>query len=224
MSDYKNEEKQTIERIMIDNEIKANQEYFSNNPKSLIILFERELKEHGFAFKVSSQVYGYMPKHRKVIQPLAVKYYKLAKDRNDTTESNYFVRLFQYKGCDEVIPMLLEDFKSDFIHASTKWFIADCLYQIRSRRYINEYLEIISTVKYGQNRQMIILLVGKLKIEEAIPVLVELLEDEEVRLHAICALGDFKREEFRVHFERFVNDKHPGWRKYAKAALKKISS
>lgn len=224
MNDYKNEGKQTIERIMVDNEIKANQEYFSNNPKSSIILFERELREYGFEFKVSSQVYGYMPKYRKVIQPLAVKYYKCARDRNDTTELNYFVRMFQYKGCDKVIPMLLEDFKSDLIHDSTKWFIADCLYQIRSRRYINEYLEIISTVKYGRNRQMVILLIGKLRVEKAIPILVELLEDEEVRLHAICALGDFKNPEFKPYFERFLNDKHSGWRKYAKAALKKITN
>lgn len=56
---------EAIERMMIDNKIKANQEYFDNNPKSSIILFERELKEYGFEFEVSSQVYGYMPKHRK---------------------------------------------------------------------------------------------------------------------------------------------------------------
>lgn len=37
---------EAIERMMIDNKIKANQEYFDNNPKSSIILFERELKEY----------------------------------------------------------------------------------------------------------------------------------------------------------------------------------
>ena len=69
---------------------------------------------------------------------------------------------------------------------------------------------------------MIILLVGKLKAEAAIPILIDLLEDEGVRLQAIVALGDFKRKDFRPYFERFQNAKHPGWRKYAKAALKKI--
>ncbi len=62
----------------------------------------------------------------------------------------------------------------------------------------------------------------KLKVEKAIPILIDLLEDEDVRLHAITALGDFKREEFRPYFERFENDKHPGWRKYSRAALKKL--
>ena len=76
---------------------------------------------------------------------------------------------------------------------------------------------------YGRNRQMIVLLLGKLKEECAIPTLIDLLEDEEVRLHAISALGEFKREEFRRYFERFQNSTHPGWRKYAKAAIKKLN-
>ena len=70
---------------------------------------------------------------------------------------------------------------------------------------------------------MIILLLGKLKEESAVPILIDLLEDDEVRLQAICALGEFKKEEFRCHFERFQNSTHPGWRKYAKAALKKLN-
>ena len=69
---------------------------------------------------------------------------------------------------------------------------------------------------------MIVLLLGKLKEESAIPTLIDLLEDEEVRLHAISALGEFKREEFRCYFERFRNSAHPGWRKYAKSAIKKL--
>ena len=77
---------------------------------------------------------------------------------------------------------------------------------------------------YGRNRQMIVLLLGKLKEECAIPTLIDLLEDEEVRLHAISALGEFKREEFRCYFERFQNSKHSGWRKYARSALKKLDS
>ena len=67
-----------------------------------------------------------------------------------------------------------------------------------------------------------VICIGKLKEESAIPVLIDLLEDEEVRLHAISALGQFKREEFRGYFERFQNASHAGWRKYAREALKKL--
>ena len=88
---------------------------------------------------------------------------------------------------------------------------------------LKEYLDIVSNRAFGQNRQMIVLLLGKLKEESAVPTLIDLLEDEEVRLQAISALGEFKREEFRCYFERFQNSTHPGWRKYAREALKKIN-
>ncbi len=69
---------------------------------------------------------------------------------------------------------------------------------------------------------MIILLVGKLKVEAAIPILIDLLEEEDVRLQAIVALGDFKQESLCPYFEQFENAQHSGWRKYARMCLKKL--
>ena len=69
---------------------------------------------------------------------------------------------------------------------------------------------------------MLILLVGKLKVEEAIPILIELLDDDIVSLQAICALGDFRKEEFRPYFEKYANCNHSGLRKYSKLSLKKL--
>ena len=148
--------------------------------------------------------------------------YQEAKRSGKSNEQNALLGFFHFKGLEEVIPMLLEDYHSPKTEDGTRWFISDCLYQIRSKRFIKEYLEIISDSKYGTNRQMLILLIGEWKVEEAIPTLIQLLEEEDVRLHAISALGYYKREEFRPHFERFENDKHLGWRKYARAALKKL--
>lgn len=119
--------------------------------------------------------------------------------------------------------MLLEDYYYEKTADLTRWFISDCIYQIRSKSFVNEYLNIVSNRMFGQNRQMIVLLLGKLKEESAIPTLIDLLEDEEVRLHAISALGEFRREEFRCYFERFQNSIHIGWRNYAKSAIKKLN-
>ena len=134
------------------------------------------------------------------------------------------MRFFSFKGFEEVIPILLADYYSSETPDLTRWFISDCLYTIRSKKYVDEYLKIISNKSYGTDRQMIVLLMGTLKVEKAIPLLIELLEDEEVRLQSICALGYFKREEFRCYFERFQDSKHPGWRKYSRSALKKLDS
>lgn len=198
--------------------------YYSENNYSLVPLFENELREAGFEFEISNQTLGFMPKHKKIILPIAIKYYKLAKEKQKTNEQNHFLSFFHFKGLNEVAPLLIEDFYCKETSELTRWFISDCLYQIQDKHFIKEYLDIASNMTFGRNRQMIILLLGKLKEETAIPLLIDLLEDEEVRLQAINSLGLFKKEEFRTYFERFQKSTHPGWRKYAQLALKKLDS
>jgi len=131
--------------------------------------------------------------------------------------------ILNYKGLEDVVSLLLEDYFSDSPDVD-RWAIGDRLYQIRSKKYIDEYLEIISNPSYGQDRQMVILLIGKLKVNKAVPILIDLLNDESVKLHTIIALGDFKQESLRPYFERFENAKNSSLRKYAKAALKKLDT
>lgn len=211
-------------KMWLDNEKMATERYYKGNPDSLIPLFEKELRNLGFEFETSNQTLGFIPKHKKAILPIAIKYYQLAKKLEKPNEQNHFMRFFGIKGLDCVVPMLLEDYYSEKTEDLTRWFISDCIYQIRSRNFVKEYLEIVSNRMFIRNRQMIILLLGKLREESAIPTLINLLDDEEVCLQAICALSEFKREEFRCYFERFQNSTHSGWRKYAKMAINKLDS
>ena len=207
---------------LIERAKEAANDYYNKHPDSLIPSFENELRKIGFEFEISNQMLGFMPSNKKTILPIAIKYYQLAKKQNKVDEQNHFLGFFHFKGIEEVIPMLIEDYYSEKTQDLTRWFISDCIYQIRSKNFVKEYLDIVSNKKFGRNRQMVVLLLGKLKEESAISTLIDLLEDEEVCLQAINALGDFKREEFRCYFERFQNSTHPGWRKYAKNALKKL--
>lgn len=211
-------------KMRIHNEKEAAERYYIENPDSLIPLFDRELRELGFDFEVSSQTFGFIPKYKKDILPIAVRYYQLAKKHKKTNEQMHFMGFFRIKGFDDIVPMLLEDYCSEETDDLTRWFISDCLYYIRSKKFIREYQIISSNRLFGINRQMIVLLLGKLKDDTSVPILIALLEDEEVRLQAICALGEYKRESFRCYFERFKDDTHPGWRKYARAALKKLDN
>lgn len=211
-------------RLWRDNEEAAEEQYIKDNPDSLIPLFENELRAHGFKFETSNQAIGLLPHHEKVIVPIAVKYYKLAKNIEKSNEQEYFLQFLYIKGFDDIVPMLLEDYYSEKTADLTRWFISDCIYKIRSRNFISEYVNIVSNRAFGRNRQMIVLLLGKLKEESTVTTLIDLLRDDEVCLQAICALGEFKREEFRCCFEQFQDSAHPGLRKYARAALKKLDS
>lgn len=199
---------------------KDEEKKLEGDPNSVLLAFKQELLDLGFRFQVLNQAEGFVPKQKDSILPIVIKYYKKARLKR---EKQYLLKWFHHRGLEEVVPMLLEDYCSDDLNVD-RWAIGDCLYQIRSKKHIADYLKIIANASYGQDRQMVILLVGKLKAEVAIPVLIDLLEDEGVRLQAIAALGDFKRGDLRPYFERFQNSKHPGWRKYAKSALKKLDA
>ena len=218
MSNYDINSNPSLVKRMIE-QYKAHEEQMKMNPDSILLNFKQELLNLGFNFQVLNQAESLLPKYKDTVLPVVIKYYKMAKLKN---EKQYLLGWFHHKGLEEVVPMLLEDYYSNNPEID-KWAIGDRLYQIRSKKYIDDYLKIISDPSYGQDRQMIVLLLGKLKEESAIPILIDLLEDEEVRLQAICALGQFKREEFRCYFERFQNSTHSGWRKYAKTALKKLN-
>lgn len=208
----------------IDRKKRETADYICRNPDSLIPAFENELRQAGLEFEVTNQTLGFMPKQKKVVLPIAIKYYQLARELRKENEQNHFLCFFQFKGLEEVMPWLLEDYFSTDTPDLTRWYISNCFYQIRSKRFVEEYLNIISNRKFGGNRQLVILLLGKLKEERAIPILIDLLEDEEVRLHAISALGEFRRDDFRCFFERFLNSTHSGWRKCARVAIKKLDS
>ena len=217
MSNYNINDNPDFVKHVIE-QCKSEEEKMKENPDSILMEFKQELLDLGFKFQVLNQAESLLPKYKDLVLPIVIKYYKLAKIKN---EKRYLLGWFHHKGFEEVVPMLLKNYYSDDPNVD-KWAIGDRLYQICSKKYIDDYLRIISNSLYGQDRQMIILLVGKLKVEAAIPILIDLLEDGGVRLQAIIALGNFKREDFRPHFERFQNSKHPGWRKYAKAAFKKL--
>lgn len=119
--------------------------------------------------------------------------------------------------------MLLNDFYSDKTSSLTRRFIGETLHVIRSKEYIDDYLEIIAKPQYGLARVPIFLLVGNLKVEQAIPILIHLLKvDEEFAPCALQTLGTYKRIELRPYFERFTNSLDIRLRKIAEAALKKI--
>lgn len=218
MSNYDINSNPALVKLMIKNSKKDFQKYIEEHPDSLIPPFLQELRELGYIFEIPDQVKGFLPKHKAIILPIAIRYYQQVKHFN---EKDYFMSFFHFKGFEEVIPMLLVDFYSD-IPQLTRNFIGDTLYQIRSKKYVGDYLKIIANSEYSHSRQMVVLLVGKLKVENAIPILIKLLDDEDVRGHAIAALGEYKKVELRKHFERFQDNKNSFIRREALKALKKL--
>ena len=208
-----------IENIKEENDIF---DPFFVAPNPLITAFADEMREAGLEFDECDELSEFMPEKKDVILPQAVKYYREAREEQNDEAENYFLSFFEYKGLDELVPMLIEAYTDANTWDVTRWGIADCLSAIESKEYAHEYIEAVSNSALGSSRQKLIALLGKIKDERAIPALIELLEDKTVRAHTLAALSKFDDPELRSHFERFKDDENPGVRKCALDALGEV--
>ena len=106
MKNQKNILNKKTMKLMIQNELDAETKYKDNNPNTMLIPFEKELKKLGYKFETLSQVIGFLPKHQNYIIPIAMRLYK---NTNLEQDKRYFLSLFHFKGMDECIPFMLKD-------------------------------------------------------------------------------------------------------------------
>ena len=70
---------------------------------------------------------------------------------------------------------------------------------------MSEYIDIINDESYGEARQMLILLLGKSKNKDIIPILIRLLDDSTVYGHALDALSNFEGEEIQQIMHKYID-------------------
>ena len=108
--------------------------------------------------------------------------------------------------------------KSDFY----RWAIGNTMEVIITDEDLEEVLPIVSNSENGISRQMFISALGKIKSEKAEEILINLLDDEQVRLHTIEALGKMKSKKAKSKIELYSKNSKGVIKKAALKALKKI--
>lgn len=103
-----------------------------------------------------------------------------------------------------------------------KWAIANALSVVADDSVFEEIAELVRDKRHGKAREMLAVAMGNMKDTQAVDVLIELMNDDEVAGHAIIALGKLKALRTRPYIERFLNHPKAWIRKEAKRALEKI--
>ena len=85
-----------------------------------------------------------------------------------------------------------------------------------------DIVNIVRNREHGISRQMMVLALAKTTDPVAIPILVELLSDDEVSGHAVIALRKLKASSALPHLQRLLNHKTSWIRREATKAIKKI--
>lgn len=140
---------------------------------------------------------------------------------------DYALDVVHVPGFDEAIPFLLNAFRnSNEPDASYKWKIGNALETIGTKKeeYIEEMKQLVLDRNHGASRQMMVSALGKSKDESVVPVLIKLLDDNDVVGHALGALAKFKSPELKPYFERFLDHKTTYIRNIAKRAVAQIEN
>lgn len=103
-----------------------------------------------------------------------------------------------------------------------KWAIGNALSVVADDSVFDQIVQLVRDKRHGRAREMLALALGNMRNPQAVDVLVELLDDEEMAGHAVIGLGKLKAERARPHIERFLSHPKAWIRQEAKRALAKI--
>ncbi|SMC78580.1 HEAT repeat domain-containing protein [Cellulophaga tyrosinoxydans] len=103
-----------------------------------------------------------------------------------------------------------------------RWTIGNTIQSIATTKDIDRILSIVQNKENGTSRQMFVLTLGKLKSTKGEDILIKLLDDDEVNLHALKALSKIKSPKAINKINELT--KHPNTiiKKEALLVLKKI--
>ncbi len=132
-------------------------------------------------------------------------------------------RALTVKYAKSAVPVLIRKYEDiDDPKGWNRWSIANALEVAADDRYFDEIAKLITNRGFGPSRQMLVEWLGHSKNPRAIPLLLEMIGDEEVKPHAIHALGRKRAHEALTLLQEMTEDPDALVRKEAKNALTKI--
>lgn len=175
------------------------------------------LGKRGYSINSINDLMRLSSKERELIPFLS----GLLEQFTDENDKEFIVRCLGVKGFQEIIPKLLEEFKTAKGN-SYRWAIANSINIIHDMTIEQELITLSENKKYGTGRQMLVLSLGCYKTDSSIKCLRGLLQDEEVRGHALRALGKCGNSEVLPDIEKYCDSDNRWIRKEALNAADKI--
>lgn len=118
---------------------------------------------------------------------------------------------------------LIEEFRrAPLDKLDYKWVIGNTLYTVADKDALNEIIALVQDKRHGVAREMLVYALGRFKTPEARAVLIRLLEEDELTLHAISAINRHRAQEARVLLVRYSNDPRTAVKRAAKRALARL--
>ena len=112
----------------------------------------------------------------------------------------------------------------DILETGAKWSVADSLANVADASVFDELVELIQDKRHGRAREMLVLGLARTKNERAVEVLIDLLQKDDLTLHAIVALRKLggRAEAARTLIEGYIDHPNAAFRKEAGKAIRAL--
>lgn len=163
------------------------------NPDSILMEYDEYLEFNGVYHSSDIVSFRKSIKDRTELCEKILYFYNTAKLDNERLSLLEDLIATGYDK-NKIVEIILDSFFSD-TRPINLWHYGDMLYRLKRYKYLPEYIKIVADNAYGSDRQMVVLLLGKSRKMEVIPVLLQLTEDKTLFGHAIEALANFEGEQ-----------------------------
>jgi HEAT repeat protein len=119
-------------------------------------------------------------------------------------------------------PVMFKEFKKTQTSSSLRWIIGNALSVVTTRDHLDEILSICQDRKYGKGRQELVASLGRFNDPRVVPVLIDLLQDDDVVAHALEALRRLRPAGVKALVEPLLHSTSPLVRRRAAKTLTKL--
>jgi hypothetical protein len=105
-----------------------------------------------------------------------------------------------------------------------RWVAGNALSVVADDAIFDDLERLARDASYGKARQMVVLALGRSKHPRAVPLLIDLLADDEVAAHALMALGRLRAPQSRSSVESMLSHSSPLVRREAKKTIARLST
>jgi HEAT repeat protein len=119
---------------------------------------------------------------------------------------------------------LIEEFRKapETEEFGLKWAIGNALSEVAEDDTFDDIVELVRDKRHGRAREMLAVALGNMEDPQAVDVLIELLDDEQVAGHALMALHKLAPPKARKAIKRFADHPKAWVRNEARRALAQI--
>lgn len=114
----------------------------------------------------------------------------------------------------------------DSADMSLRWSIGDALERVADESVLDDLLQIATDTRHGRHRALVVAALGNMvkARDRVVPVLLDLLNNDDVAGYAVMALGKLKARGVRSAIEPFLDHREAWVRKEAKKALARLGA